>query len=102
MFAKVECSKNMFLSIRMMFCSHLAYPKQVFAYTSLSKLIKNQIFQNFDQKSSKMLVITAIFAVGAFLGSKEETLEASARRKVKAKRRRVGADGLLDGELVGP
>ena len=61
MFAKVECSKNIFLWIRKVFCSHLAYPKQVFAHTSLSKLIKNRIYQNFDRKSPKMLVITAIF-----------------------------------------
>ena len=58
MFAKVECSKNIFLSIRNMFCSHPAYPKQLFAHTSLSKLIKNRILQNFDRKSAKMLVIS--------------------------------------------
>ena len=60
MFAKVKWSQNMFLSIRNMFCSHPAYPKPNFLYTSKSKLIKNRISQNFDRKSPKMLVITAV------------------------------------------
>ena len=54
MFGKVRWSQNMFLWIRKVFCSHPAYPKQLFAHTSLSKLIKNRIYQNFDRKSPKM------------------------------------------------
>ena len=44
-----------------MFCSHLAYPKPIFLYTSKSKLIENRIWQNVDRNRPKMLVITAVF-----------------------------------------
>ena len=64
MFAKVRCSKNIFLSIRMMFCSHLAYPKQVFAHTSKSKLTKHRIWQIFDRNRPKKIVITVVFGDG--------------------------------------
>ena len=68
MFAKVRWSQNMFLRIRNMFCSHLAYPKPNFLYTSKSKLIKNRIWQSSDrnrqkigQHRTKMLVTTVDF-----------------------------------------
>ena len=60
MFAKVRWSQNMFLWIRKVFCSHLAYPKPFFLYTGKSKLIENRIWQNVDRNRSKMLVITAV------------------------------------------
>ena len=44
MFGKVRWSQNMFLWIRMMFCSHLAYPKPHFVYRSILKLIGNRVW----------------------------------------------------------
>ena len=55
MFGKVRCSENMFLWIRMMFCSHPAYPKPHFVYRSpiptLSEIELVRFSKNSAQKS---------------------------------------------------
>ena len=63
MFAKVRWSQNMFPWIRKVFCSHPAYPKPIFLYTSKSKNIKNRIWQTIDRNRPKMQVITAVFGL---------------------------------------
>ena len=51
MFGKVRWSQQMFLWIRMMFCSHLAYPKPHFVYTSNSSDIEfSKIFNEIGSK----------------------------------------------------
>ena len=58
MFAKVKWSQNMFLWIRKVFCSHLAYPKPFFVVRSVLKLIGNRIYQDFQRNRLKNPVIT--------------------------------------------
>ena len=48
-----EGSEDELSYLRNMFCSHLAYPKPDFLYTSKSKIIENRIWQNFDRNREK-------------------------------------------------